>query len=181
MPCCSLKLAGSTRTSMFIQPASRSPPGQVWKHLFYHFGSLFESIVTPWGHFWRSWDAAFRFKNRLWRQRCPMTPQHRNLLILLDPFCDPKNHFKKVTGTFFKGVRKGIQKQAHIQEAQKLYFVTIYYTWARSDVSEMDPFWELLEDKFCTKCEKMRKRRMPTNWCRKKVTLRKFEDLSEDP
>ena len=45
----------------------------------------------------------------------------------------------------------------------------------------MDPFWELLEDKFCTKCEKMRKRRMPTNWCRKKVTLRKFEDLSEDP
>ena len=37
----------------FSQPASRSPPGQVCKHLFYHFGSLFESIVTPRGHFGR--------------------------------------------------------------------------------------------------------------------------------
>ena len=37
----------------FIQSASRSPPGQVWDQFFCHFGSLFESIVTPWGHFGR--------------------------------------------------------------------------------------------------------------------------------
>ena len=37
----------------FIQSASRSPPGQVWHELFCHVGSLFESIVTPWGHFGR--------------------------------------------------------------------------------------------------------------------------------
>ena len=35
----------------FIQPASRSPPGQVWKQYFYHFGYLFESIIIPWGTF----------------------------------------------------------------------------------------------------------------------------------
>ena len=45
----------------------------------------------------------------------------------------------------------------------------------------MDPFWELFEDQFCTKDEKMRKRRMPKNRCRKKVTLRKNECLSPDP
>ena len=43
------------------------------------------------------------------------------------------------------------------------------------------PFWELFEDQFCTKYEKMRKRRMPKNRCRKKVTLRKNECLSPDP
>ena len=66
--------------------------------VFYRFGSLFESIVTPWGHFWRPWEAAFRSKNRLWRPRCLMNPQHRNKTTLLDTFWDPKNH-KQVTRT----------------------------------------------------------------------------------
>ena len=43
------------------------------------------------------------------------------------------------------------------------------------------PFWELFEDQFCTKYEKMRKWRIPKNRCRKKVTLRKFGCLSEHP
>ena len=43
------------------------------------------------------------------------------------------------------------------------------------------PFWELFEDQFCTKYEKMRKQRMPKNRCRKKVTLRKNGCLSPDP
>ncbi len=33
----------------------------------------------------------------------------------------------------------------------------------------MDPFWELFEDEFCTKYEKMRTRRIPKNRCRKKA------------
>ena len=57
---------------------------------------------------------------------------------------------KKWPEPFFKGAQKWFQKQAHIQGAKMWDFATIYYTWARSDVSEMDPFWELFEDQFCT-------------------------------
>ena len=75
------------------------------------------------------------------------------------------------------------QKQTHIQEAQKIYILLLFITLeqGQTDVSEMDPFGGLFEDQFCTKYEKMRKRRMPKNRCRKKVTLRKFECLSEGP
>ena len=44
-----------------------------------------------------------------------------------------------MTRTILEGVRKWIQNQAHIQEAKKWDFAVIYHTWARSDVSEMDP------------------------------------------
>ena len=38
--------------------------------------------------------------------------------------------------------------------SQKVRFCC-YLPRARSDVSEMDPFWELFEDKFCTTYEKI--------------------------
>ena len=89
--------------------------------VFYCFGSLFESIVTPWGHFWRPWDAAFRSKNILGRPRCPMTPQHRNKITLLDPFWDPKNH-KKLARTIFKGGPEMVPKTGPHSGSQKVRF-----------------------------------------------------------
>ena len=146
----------------FIQPASRSPPGQVWRQFFYHVGSLFESIVTPWGHFGRPWDVAFRSKNWLWRPRCTMTPQHRNKTTLLHQFGTPKI-IKKWPEPFFKGVQKWFQKQAHIQGAKKWYFAIIYYTWARSDVSEMDPILGAVWRPVLHKIQKIRNRRIRKN------------------
>ena len=182
--CCSntvpvLHQCCSSTTS--IQPASRSPPGQVWRQFFYHFGSLFESIVTPWGHFGRPWDVAFRSKNWLWRPRCTMTPQHRNKTTLLDPFWDPQNHKKSDQNHFLRGSRNGSQNRPTFREPQS-EILLLFITLEQGQTSQKwTPFWELFEDQFCTKYQKMRKRRMPKNRCRKKVTLRKFDCLSEDP
>ena len=87
----SIAKTGSTRVAQSAGPGLET--------FFYQFGFLFESIVTPWGHFWRPCDAAFRSKNRLWRPRCPMTPHHRNLLTLLGPFWEPRNHQKYIERT----------------------------------------------------------------------------------
>ena len=83
------------------------------------------------------WDVAFRSQNWLWHPRCTMTPQHRNKTTLLH-FGTPQI-IKNWSEQFFKGVQKWFPKQANIHGAKQFDVSFIFYTLARSDVSEMDP------------------------------------------
>ena len=64
---------------------------------------------------------SFQVQNRLGRPRCPMNPQHRNKLTLLDPFWDPKSH-KKVTRTSFYGGPEMVPKTDPHSGSQKVRF-----------------------------------------------------------
>ena len=62
----------------------------------------------------------------------------------LSIFRDPKNS-QKSTRAEFLGVSDGVLKTDPVQGSKKWDFAIIYYTWARSNVSKMDPilgpFW----------------------------------------
>ena len=110
-----------------------------------------------------------------------MTPQHKNKVTILDPFWDPKNHKKGDQNNFLRGSRNGPKNMPTFREL-KSENLLLFTTLEQGQTSQKwTPFGELFEDQFYTKYEKNRKRRMSKNRCRKKVTLRKNEELSPDP
>ena len=64
---------------------------------------------------------------------------------------------------------------------QKVRFCGYLLHLSKVTSQKWTPVSELFEGQFYRKYEKMREWRMPTSWCRKKVTLRKFGCLSEGP
>ena len=114
--------------------------------------------------------------------------------LFLDPFPDPlqkgsdfydslgsQKSQKIDPGRIFRGLGGG-PKNGAPSRAAKSEILLLFTTLEQGQTSQKwTPFWELFEDQFCTKYEKMRKRRMPKNSCRKKVTFRENEELSPDP
>ena len=87
--------------------------------------------------------------------------------------CGPRKSQKSDQNHFLRGSRNGSKNRPTFREP-KSEILLLFTTLEQGQTSQKwTPFWELFEDQFCTKYEKMRKRRMPKNRCRKKVTLRK--------
>ena len=161
----------------FIQSASRSPPGQVWDQFFCHFGSLFESIVTP----WEALRCSFQVPKLTLAPKVHHDPPPQKLTHPFGPILGPQKSQKSDQNHFLRGSRNGSKNRITFREPKSEILLLFTTLEQGQTCRKWTPFWELFGDQFSTKYEKMSKRRIPKNRYRKKVTLRKFGCLSEDP
>ena len=133
------------------------------------------------GSLWEALRCSFQVPKLTLAPKVHHDPPAQKFSHPFGPILGPQKSQKSDQNHFLRGSRNGSKNRITFREP-KSEILLLFTTLEQGQTSQKwTPFWELFEDQFCTKYEKMRKRRIPKNRCRKKVTLRKNDCLSEDP